>query len=491
VAQAIRYRPSLSGRLFHHSKAFIRGLRGPIGSGKSVTCVMELWRMAMRQAPDADGVRFTRFAVIRNTYPELKSTTIKTWQQWLPQSICPLKFDAPITGLWKAPHPDGKTSIHCEVIFIALDREEDAKKLLSLELTAAWINEARELSWGVVKMVRSRVGRYPQKSVAPLTQSGVILDTNPPDSDHWWYHLAEEGRIGDEAVSLEDAQFFHQPPALLKTATGKYVPNPAAENVENQQLGYRYWINQVGGNTSEWIKVYVLGQYGYVQEGRPCFPEYRDDTHCNADVQPIHGLPLLLGWDFGLTPACVIAQVTPRGQLLVIDELCSDGMGIRQFARDVVVPYLGVHYPKFELGNMPGACDPAGMAKAPTDETTCVEELTAAGFDVSPAPTNLWTPRREAVAFYLNTMIDGRPAFQMSPRCKVLRRGFNGKYHYRRMQVPGKDIYRDEPDKDQYSHPQDCVQYIALRARGGYIQTPAAKRAVLPDPNRRIAGMVA
>ena len=32
-----------------------------------------------------------------------------------------------------------------EVIFLALDRPEDVKKLLSLELTGIWINEAREI----------------------------------------------------------------------------------------------------------------------------------------------------------------------------------------------------------------------------------------------------------------------------------------------------------------------------------------------------------
>jgi hypothetical protein len=36
------------------------------------------------------------------------------------------------------------------VLFMALDREDDASKLLSLELSFAWINEAREVPKGIV-----------------------------------------------------------------------------------------------------------------------------------------------------------------------------------------------------------------------------------------------------------------------------------------------------------------------------------------------------
>ena len=95
------YRPSLTGYKFHQSQKFVRGLMGPIGSGKSVTCVQELMNIALRiQKPHTDGVRRTRFAVVRNTYPELKSTTIKTFQDWFPVDICPIKIDVqclPIT----------------------------------------------------------------------------------------------------------------------------------------------------------------------------------------------------------------------------------------------------------------------------------------------------------------------------------------------------------------------------------------------------------
>lgn len=496
--QRIRYRPTPTMALLHRSRAKVRGILGPVGSGKSVGCVMEVWRIAYQQAPDAQKVRRSRVAIVRNTYGELKQTTIKTWQQWVPEEICPIVYDSPIRGLLRAPHPDGVTTVECEVLFVALDKPKDVKKLLSLELTAAWINEAREIPFAIVLALRQRIGRYPAKVVAPLTQASLLMDTNPPDSDHWWYSLAVDRRTpgGDEDAPLIDDRdwfFVQQPPALIRIARGRYLPNPDAENVENQPLGYDYWTDQVSGATEEWIKVYLLGQYGYVQEGKPVYPEYRDDIHASkTDLKPIPGLPLLLGWDFGLTPACIVGQLTPRGTLRVIDEFCADGMGIRQFAEQVVRPQLAVRYPGWSLDDdIIGAGDPAGADPAQTDETTCFQVLTDLGFRMVPAWTNAFLPRREAVASFMTRMDVGEPSFMLSPRCRKVRKGMLGGYHYRRVQVPGKLIYRDEPDKDEFSHPQDGLQYLALFATKGDHRSDAAIRKTMPDPRRRIRGMVA
>ena len=494
--QRIRYRPPASMVAIHHSKALVRGIRGPVGSGKSVGCVMECWRIAYAQAPDANGVRRTRIAIVRNTFGELKSTTIKTWQEWVPEDICPIVYDSPIRGLLRAPHPDGKTLVESEIMFVALDKPKDVKKLLSLELTLAWINEAREAPFAVVLALRQRVGRYPGKKIAPLTQAGLIMDTNPPDSDHWWYSLAEERRVpgGDEdaeRVDPRDWHFVSQPPALLKVGR-KYLPHPEAENAENQPLGYDYWLQQVSGASDEWIKVYLLGGYGFVVDGRPVYPEYRDNIHvAEAELQPIEGLPLLLGWDFGLTPACIVGQVTLRGQLRIICEFVSERMGIDQFSSEVVRPQLAIRFPGWDLAStIVGAGDPSGDTPAETDEATCFQVLQANGFSMVPARTNSFIPRKDAVVHFLNRMDAGVPSFLMSPSCRRLRKGFLGGYHYRRMQVTGKNIYRDEPDKDEFSHPQDGLQYLALFALYGDTRPADEARKSLPNPRRRRKGLL-
>lgn len=68
---------------FLESQSFVRLLIGPWGSGKSSVCCAELLLRAREVPAGADGVRRSRWAVIRNTYRELEDTTIKTFEQWL------------------------------------------------------------------------------------------------------------------------------------------------------------------------------------------------------------------------------------------------------------------------------------------------------------------------------------------------------------------------------------------------------------------------
>lgn len=126
---SVKYNAGGTGSDFHLSDAFFRDITGPVGGGKTVACIMEGLMRSMRQLPSSDGVRRTRGAIIRNKYPELKSTTIKTFQDWIPESICPIVYDVPIRGTYRQQLQDG-TSVEMEVVFLALDRPEDVSKLL-------------------------------------------------------------------------------------------------------------------------------------------------------------------------------------------------------------------------------------------------------------------------------------------------------------------------------------------------------------------------
>jgi hypothetical protein len=181
-------------------------------------------------------------------------------------------------------------------------------------------------------------------------------------------------------------------------------------------------------------------------------------------VEAERGLPIVLGWDFGLTPACVIMQVTARGKVIILDELISEDMGIRQFTNEIVKPVLLNKYNGYTTFS---AGDPAGNIRAQTDERTCLQELLEAGIATEPASTNDFIPRREAVAFFMTRMADGEPAFALNPRCTNLRKGFAGRYKYERLKTSGNARYKDRPLKDMYSHIQDALQYACLKVRGG------------------------
>ena len=203
----ITYQASKTTREFHKSQAFVRGLMGPIGSGKSVACCMEMMVRSMAQRPyyggsERFGVRYTRWVIVRNTYRELLDTTMETFFDWIPKrlghySALNSKFVLHVLL------PDN-TIMHAEFLFRALDRPDDVKKLLSLEMTGMWLNEAREIPKAIMDMGIGRLGRYPSKRIGGPTWHGLIMDTNPPDSDHWWYGLFEEALPDNHAIWKED-----------------------------------------------------------------------------------------------------------------------------------------------------------------------------------------------------------------------------------------------------------------------------------------------
>jgi len=459
--------PTLSA--FHNSQCFVRGVMGPIGSGKSVGCIQDQFKIGLEQEPGPDGISRSRHGVVRNTYPELKSTTIKSFQDWFGQ-ISNITFGSPIEAVIElegdaSDKERGIDAYRMEFIFLAMDKPKDVKKLLSLELTTLWINEAKEVPKDVLDMGTGRVGRYPAKKDGGPTRSCVTMDTNPPDDDHWWYKLFEEERPDDYVL-------FKQPPALLKIETDDgnvYLPNPRCENVKHQPLGYTYWMRQVAGKSTEWIANFILGKYGSSHAGRPCYPGYNDTIHSSAERLVVYkGIPLLIGVDFGRTPAAIIGQLSPRGQLRILDEVVVDtegkGMGMRKFTRSVLRPHLAEKYPGVESIMVWG--DPSGVTLNDNEESV-FDVMGQEGMPAEPAGSNVIAFRLGNIEYFLEAMVDGEPGFIMDRQCRVLRKGFLGGYQYERMELAGEARYKDIPMKNRYSHPHDGAQYLADLARHG------------------------
>lgn len=456
--------PGAQSMAFHQSDAFVRGLMGPVGSGKSSSCCIEIFTRALQQKPSPDGVRRSRWAAIRNTYGELKSTTIKTWADWF-DGMQTMKWDTPIVSTIKLPDLGDGTSLELEVLFLALDRPEDAGKLRSLELTGAWLNEACLLDKTVLDMATQRIGRYPSLHLhGGPSWIGVIMDTNPPDDDSWYYKLAEEDKP-------EGWEFFKQPGGIYKVTDkkdpdyGKYKPNPLAENIRNLSDGYGYYLKQIGGKKEQYIQVFLEGKYGSTMHGKPVYPEFNEAMHVSKKpLQAVPGLPIILGFDFGLTPACIIGQMSPRGQLMILDEIVGENMGIRSLYMNCVLPVLNAKYGNFRIE---AVGDPSGVSRSDTDEKSCFEELDDMGLWVEPTHTNKFLPRREAVAFFLERLTSSGPGMLIDPSCTLIVKGMRGGYRYERLSVGGSEArYKDRPVKDKFSHPADAMQYLCLHARG-------------------------
>lgn len=449
-------------------RSYVSLILGPVGSGKTVGSIMKGVSISMMQAP-YNGVRYSRGMILRNTYPELRSTVIKSFSEWFPESIAPINWASPITAKLDFWLPD-KTRVKAEILFLALDRPEDVGKLKSLELTWAGISEASEVPKAVFDMATQRVGRYPPQRWGGPTFYGVFGDTNMPDTDHWIYKLFEEEKP-------EGFKSFKQPGGLDDKG-GVYAPNPDAENIPNLPGGHDYYLKQIAGKAKEWIKVYACAKYGVVTTGKPVYSQYNDDIHVR-EIQPYKDKMLLIGLDFG-HPAAVICQISPMGQLRVYADLVEDStMGIQQFARDILKPFLAEQFPGYRFQCVG---DPAGVRRADSDEKTAFQVLADEGFVAMPAITNEPKARQEAVKKYLTKMVaDGQPGMLISPNARYIRKGFLGGYHFKRVQVSGWDAhFRDVPDKNDYSHAHDALQYVALHSQTAEAASDFGKKISYP-----------
>jgi hypothetical protein len=85
--------------------------------------------------------------------------------------------------------------------------------------------------------------------------------------------------------------------------------------------------------------------------------------------------------------------------------------------------------------------------------------------EAAPVKNNNIRTRIDVVSTVLNEMRDGKPRVLISPRCRILVMGMAGGYHYRK--ISGTSRYSEEPEKNQFSHRCDALQYLFLGAGEG------------------------
>jgi hypothetical protein len=434
----------------------VRFIVGPVGSGKSMGCIMELLRRARQQVADANGRRSTRFALIRNTMQQLRTTVLSDVMQYLNPMLRYFVTDSTIQI--RADLEDG-TAVHSDWVMIPLDTKEDVRRLLSMQLTGAWINEVREVPYEIVSALLERLGRFPSKLNGGPTWHGLIADSNPWDVDSP-YH---------EALVLNPDpkwKLFHQPSGV----------SPEAENLENLPDGY--YENAMSGSTEERIATQIRSEWGTSNAGQAVFRRSFDaNTHVvdmETVVNPMR--PLLVAMDFGRTPCALIGQVDTHGRYLIFEEIVTDDMGLHQMLAERLRP---------RLMNEPYAgkrsyvvADPAGAQRSQYSEETAFDVLKSHGFLAYPGATNDIPPRLLAVEKLLRQQIMGQPGLQISRLgCPVLIRAMASQYHYRRR----RDGHLDEkPEKNNhpYSDVADALQYGCLSVQADL--TGRAMRSMMP-----------
>ena len=459
----VDYKPSVTVSEYIRSETFYNFIVGPVGSGKSVGSIMKILYHAMRQAPSPqDGIRRTRWVVVRNTMPKLKDTTLKSFLSW---------FIPGPAGTWMASDYRFEfrfADVHCEVLFRPLDTPDDVGRVLSLEVTGVVIDEFVDIPKEIIEALGGRCGRFPAKKDGGPTWWGMWGASNPGNEDSWWYDWLYEDWPASE---------YADRPGKTKKALFSYFEQPSgfsanAENLENLPGGINYYLDLAAGKTTAWIRQFIEVKWGYSVRGTPVYSLFKEELHVAKKPLAFNPLlPLVIGVDAGLTPAAILGQQDMFGRVLVLDEIIGNNMGAVRFCKDHVLPVLNRKYA--DAQEIVVCLDPAAAQRAQTDEKTVqgvVRDIL--GVDTALAYDNRFEPRKDAVDSFLGKLTDVGPGYLIDPGCKMLIRGFATGYRY---DINTKGVQDTRPSKNAYSHPHDANQYMCMQFQR-YISSTARRR---------------
>jgi hypothetical protein len=464
----------------------VKIIQGPIGSGKTGACIMSIWMSALEQVKQKDGRRRSRWHIFRDTYGKLEDTTLKSWLSWFPESDYG-KF------YWSKPmlHEIRIGDVELDAHFVALEDERSADYFKSLETTGEWWNEVQFQARELFDEGVTRVGRYPRIIDGGPVRPHVIADMNAPDETHWVPVMRKDVAIPDwytedqrrAAVKPEGWEFYVQPPGLLEQKDGDgnvsgYVENPDAENLKYLPAGY--YLNAIKGKTKAWIDANVLNRVSPRRDGKPVLKDFNRAVHvAKQQIEPIRGLKVLLGQDFGRRPAAIFGQQI-RGQWQIVHELIARDMGASGFApmlrNELAQVFPGM---PFEIWG-----DPSGDFKGQNDDQVPFQIFRAHNLPVREAPSILFSVRLQAMEAVFTRMTEGRPAIIISPTCTTLIAALDGGWHYRRMKVAG-ERYSEDPEKDEYSDPADALGYLLLGGGEGRMLLTGSSQPKKPVDTRR------
>lgn len=455
MLQPIKFDAPPTVAAFMKSASFGRLIAGPVGSGKTTGCIFELFRKALEQDRAPDGYRYTRFAIVRQTLRQLVDTVLKDIMSWLGQ-VARYKVQDKIVIIEFA-------DVRSEWLLLPLDEPEDQRRLLSMQLTGAWMSEAIEMDVNLVAGIAGRCGRYPSGARGTPSWFGVIADTNMPTEGSDWHKFMD-------IEQPPDWEIYIQPGGLEEYAENLAWLTQTAETMKldlddpkRLAQGRLYYERLSRSNNLDWVKRYVHAQFGNDPSGTAVFREsFRSTFHVGDALTPNRFAPLIIGQDFGRDPCSAITQMDARGRLLVLEEVIAEDIGLQGHLENNLRPVLL----KPEYMGLPIIiiADPAGIAKSSHYEETSFDLLRRMGFKALPAPTNDLDPRLRAIEAWLLKQYDGKGAMLIDRlKCPTIIRGLAGGYRYAKTR---NGTRKPLPDKNQYSHVIDALQYACLAAHG-------------------------
>ena len=444
----INYWPGTTAQDAHRSRARVKYAWGPIRTGKSVWMCWRFYYLAERAAKLGISLRGI---ILRDTYRNLKDTTLKTWDEWF-GPMSEVVESTPRTIRLRTPESD----ITHELLFRHGQTAAEASNFLSseygfigLEEVAPAFTPTGEISPGIAEEVFDMaLGRLVQKGI---DEPELIMTSNPPPMHHW----ASRRVIDLDRAKLKDLNWAH-------------FWFPPEENKRNIRAGF--YEELMKSWPEDLVKRFIKGERVAIYPGLPIFQkDFSERMHVRDVVKPIFGLPIILCVDSsGLAPAALFTQIDPKGRWLWLKEIQGgfvDGrlveqVGAKTFAK-MCKTVAGENFPGYTFAQ--GWGDPYRLeTKSDTDEKTWSQYFNAEGFNLKPG-VKLITDRIEGIRERLTTIIEGIPALQINKAgCPLAIEALSGGYRWGLDPLASR-ITGAEPVKDIFSHVMDAAGHGARK----------------------------
>jgi hypothetical protein len=466
---------------FLRSRAFIKNIIGPVGSGKTMAALQAGLIVGAKQGLTVDargiGRRKARIGVIRESYPSLKSTTLKSWFNIVPEDKG-FNWSPPYTHQFaKVLKRDPETGKPTEILemeyeFRGIGQQTVEEACRGWEINAVMIDEADLQPADLVPFLTGRVGRFSDLDPSNVVDPQIIVSMNMPDIDNHAYQLAFDKHLGE----LSDADMGELMEALggrplIETFVQPGGMEPDAENLHNLHNGRGYYVLQIAANRHKknYVDRMVHNKPVPLMHGQPVNDEFVYTRHVREERWDKRR-KLIVGIDQGYSAAAVFLQRDAQGDIRTLGEVVSLATGgkalvkisAEAFGRRVKQALLE-RFPGIQKDQLKLVCDPAAFAAEdrPNDGRDWVLAVQAAiGMGkIHKAKSNAAALRNEAIWKAMGKQ-DG---YYVDPGCKHLIKAHSGGYRYQKQEMSTGELRGNLEIADTiYTHVADAEQYAAL-----------------------------
>jgi hypothetical protein len=428
----------------HDFTSTVAGLVGPYGSGKTTLIPLKIQIGAAQTVPDSDSVLRYRVLILRGTFSMIESALLPVMQQHMPPGTVFTK-GSPITAKYKTQGME----IHCDLV--ALDREEDVKRIQGGSYDAMYCDESRDTDWGIVQVAMTRVRAVTDDGKAKPLSIGIV--SNPSDETHWLF----KNFVGNP---LPGWTLYHQPSGMSPEREGPYDESYYRRMIESNR------------DDQTFIDVHVHGKFGlWAPAGDSVVSSFKSGRHF-AELNVSPNLPLIIGLDVGVSWNALTYMQRMNGQLRVIGEQIIENkaaMAAAPAAREFVRDHL--------YGAPVAMCtvDPSAEQRSAVSGELVVDIWRAATrWTINTAPSPRVSERVTALnAIFASNNADGEAAILVDSRkCPVLAQALMGQYRWKlRKAAIGADKTSVDGEIDKNNRPWadagDSLGYAVMGA-GAY-----------------------